>query len=270
MYPKLSFLRREELAKFGEKSKEFRLFIWFIRSGCYKQATELVKTNLPVCLAWNTHAYMFAHRHITKAAYHTNPKEKEKSLSKEQGETKDWQLLVTCLLNMLLNIKHNIGKQRSQMVGEAHWLQFRLSLICFLGAWLHNRSSAKQICISGVSRQLPTWHFWLRRASQKTPPKRGNHWPDSLHQHPDIVVNYKHTGPTWQPALRVADTSLPPGTGLAPASTPNDKNPFKQDTPKAHKIATGFVLPCKDIPHHYCFIWNYGFYSGIVNGNAWQ
>lgn len=51
VYPKLSFLRREELAKFGEKSKEFRLFIWFIRSGCYKQATELVKTNLPVCLA---------------------------------------------------------------------------------------------------------------------------------------------------------------------------------------------------------------------------
>lgn len=46
MYPKLSFLRRGELAKFGEKSEEFRLFTWFISSGCYKQATELVKTNL--------------------------------------------------------------------------------------------------------------------------------------------------------------------------------------------------------------------------------
>lgn len=44
VHPKLSFLRREELAKFGEKSEEFRLFIWFIWSGCYKQATELVKT----------------------------------------------------------------------------------------------------------------------------------------------------------------------------------------------------------------------------------
>ena len=158
------------------------------------------------------------------------------------------------------------------MVGEAHWLQFRLSLMCFLDTWLRNWSSAKWICISGVSRQLPTWHFWHRRASQETPPKRGNHWPDSLHQHPDIVVNYKHAGPTRQPALQVADTSLPPGTGLAPASTPSDnKNSFKQDTPRACKIATGFVLPCKDIlpppPLHKKLP---DFYSGIVNGNPWQ
>lgn len=51
IYPKLSLLGKGGPAKFGEKSEELRLFIWFIRSGCYKQATELVKTNLPICLA---------------------------------------------------------------------------------------------------------------------------------------------------------------------------------------------------------------------------
>lgn len=87
------------------------------------------------------------------------------------------------------------------MVGEATiqvWF-----LICFLSTWLHNGSSAKRICIS---RSLGNSHFGVSDSGEpaRKPLFGGNHWPDSLYQHPDIVVNYKHTGPTWQPATQVA------------------------------------------------------------------
>lgn len=73
VYPKLSFLRRD-LANVAEKREGFRLFTWVIRHGYYKQTTELVKTNLPIYVAWNmrTHARKHTHTQMhTHACSHT-------------------------------------------------------------------------------------------------------------------------------------------------------------------------------------------------------
>lgn len=45
-------------------------------------------------------------------------------------------------------------------------------------------------------RATPTLAFLTQESQPGNPFLEGNHWPDSLYQHPDIVVNYKHTGPT--------------------------------------------------------------------------
>lgn len=156
----------------------------------------------------------------------------------------------------------------------AKWLEKPTDYNSGLVSDLLSRHLASQQELSQTNLHLwslwatPTLAFLTQESQPGNPFLEGNHWPDSLYQHPDIVVNYKHTGPTWQPARQVADTSLPQGTGLAPVSSLSDKNPFKQDTPRTQQIATGFVLQCKDIlSYHLHFLRNTRF---LVRDGKWK